>query len=75
MVLRVRLEMILELEDTLAENGNLNFGRTGVVLEPLIIRDNLGFQIRRQCHARVNTPRLTLIFVLFLYKRNTVDRP
>jgi len=61
MVLAVRLEMILELLDTLAEDCNLDFWRTGIGLVDFVLRNYLLFSVGRQGHARIDTPRLFLI--------------
>ena len=61
MVLAMRLEMILELLDTLAEDGYLNFWRTDVSFVNSVLRNYLLFRIGRQRHARIDTPRLSLI--------------
>ena len=62
MVFAVRLEMILELQNTLAQDCYLHFWRTGVGLVDPICCNCLLFCIRRQSHARIDTPRLVLIF-------------
>jgi len=61
MIFAVRLEMILELLDTLAEDRNLNFWRTGVGLVDPIRYYYFLLGIGCQCHSRIDTPRLSLI--------------
>ena len=61
MIFAVRLEMILELQNTLAEDCYLNFWRTGVSFVNSVLCYNFLLAIRRQCHARIDTPRLFLI--------------
>jgi HEAT repeat protein len=61
MVLAMRLEMILQLLDALAEDGDLDFWRAGVSLMNSVLRNYLSFRIGRQGHARIDTPRLSLI--------------
>lgn len=61
MVFSVRLEMILELLNTLAEDCDLDFWRTGVRLVNAILRNYLLFGVGRQGHAGIDTPRLFLI--------------
>lgn len=66
MILAMRLEMIRELLNALAEDRYLNFWRTGVGLMDSVFCYRLLFRIGRQCHARIDTPRLVLIS-FFLY--------
>jgi len=60
MVFLVRLEVVRKLEDPLAEDRYLNLWRAAVILVLPVLRDNLRFQISRQCHSRMGTPRLYL---------------
>jgi len=62
MIFAVGLEMILELQDTLTQDCYLHFWRTGVGLMDPICCNCLLFSVRRQSHARIDTPRLFLIF-------------
>jgi len=71
MVLAVRLEMILELLDALAENRYLDFRRTDVCFMNAILRYYLLFRIGRQSHARIDTPRLSLIVFVLLQNSTT----
>src|SRR5215218_7986082 len=48
-VLRVGLEMLGQVIDTLAENRNLHLGRPGVALVRLVVPDDLGFLVSGQC--------------------------
>ena len=64
MIFTVRLEMILELLDALAEDCYLNLWRTGVCLMNSELCNYLQLGIGRQGHARIDTPRLTLISFL-----------
>ncbi|HLJ48376.1 MAG TPA: hypothetical protein VKU01_20315 [Bryobacteraceae bacterium] len=65
MVLLVSLEMIVEVGNPLTQNRYLNFWRPGVSLVGLVLGDNALLNISRQCHYRIDTPRLTLIsFIL-----------
>ncbi len=41
-VIGMTLQMLGELEDTLGKNGDLDFGRTGVVLVGGVLADNFG---------------------------------
>ena len=61
MVFGVRLEMILELFNALAEDCDLDFWRTGVRLVDAIFCNYLLLAVGRQGHARIDTPRLFLI--------------
>ena len=63
MIFAVHLEMILELQNTLAQDGYLYFWRTGVGIVDSKLRDRLCLRISRQCHSRIDTPRLFLIFL------------
>jgi hypothetical protein len=60
-ILLIRLEMVPKLEDALAQNCNLNLWRTDIGGVNPILRYDVLLRGRRQCHARKNTPRLTLI--------------
>ena len=60
-VFAVSFEMVLELEYTLAQDCNLHLRRTGIGLVNFVFGNYFRFQNSRQCHARVKTPRLTLI--------------
>jgi len=62
MIFAVRLEMILELQNTLTQDGYLYLWRTGVCFVNSESCHYLLLRIRRQSHARIDTPRLTLIF-------------
>ena len=64
MILAMHLEMIHELHNTLAKDRYLNFWRTGVGLVGPVFCYYFVFGIGRQCHARIDTPRLTLISFL-----------
>ena len=64
MILGVSLEMILELFNALAEDGYLNLWRAGVGFMDAVIGNHLLLGIGRQGHARIDTPRLTLISFL-----------
>jgi hypothetical protein len=72
MILAVRLEMILKLLDALAENRYLDFRRADVCLVNAILRYYLLLRIGRQSHARIDTPRLSLI-VFVLLQNSTRD--
>jgi hypothetical protein len=65
MILAVHLEMIHELQNTLAEDRYLNLWRTGVGLVGSVFCDYFVFGIGRQGHARIDTPRLVLISFFF----------
>src|SRR5436309_9667816 len=60
MVLLVRLEMLRQLRETLAQQSNLNFWRSSVGFMSLMIGKNLPFDLYRQCHSRVAAPCLLL---------------
>jgi len=62
MIFAVCLEMILELQNTLAQDCYLHFWRTGIGFVNPICCNCLLFCVRRQSHARIDTPRLFLIF-------------
>jgi len=64
MIFAVRLEMILELQNALTQDCYLYFWRTGIGFVNPISCNCLLFCIRRQSHARIDTPRLTLISFL-----------
>jgi hypothetical protein len=61
MIFAMRLEMILQLLDTVAEDGYLDFWRTDVSFVNSILCYQLLLGIGRQRHARIDTPRLSLI--------------
>jgi hypothetical protein len=63
MVLLVRLEMVRELQNSLAQDGYLYLWRPAIGFVLLELANNLLFNLGRQCHSRIDTPRLTLIFV------------
>src|SRR5260370_32038659 len=65
MILAMHLEMIHELQNTLAKDRYLNFWRTGVGLVGSVFCDYFIFGIGRQSHARIDTPRLVLISFFF----------
>ena len=64
MILFVRFEMILELQNTLAQDGYLHLWRTGIGVVDSKLGNCLFLRISRQCHSRIDTPRL---FLTFLY--------
>jgi hypothetical protein len=66
MILAMHLEMIHELQNTLAKDRYLNLWRTGVGLVSPVFCDYFVFGIGRQCHARIDTPRLVLISFFLL---------
>src|ERR1700731_4754 len=55
--------MILELQNTLAQDGYLYLWRTGVGIVDSKLCNRLCLRISRQCHSRIDTPRLFLIFL------------
>ena len=61
MVFRMLLEMIVELENTLAQDRYLDLWRTGVRFMHTVLGNLLLLGIGRQSHARIDTPRLNLI--------------
>ena len=63
MVFAMQLEMILELQNTLAQDGYLYLWRTGVGVVDSKLCNRLCLRISRQCHSRIDTPRLVLIFL------------
>jgi hypothetical protein len=65
MILLVRLEMVRELFNAMAEDRYLNFWRTGIRLVNSELCYNFLLDIRRHCHARIDTPRLFLISFFF----------
>ena len=71
MVLSVHLEMILELQNTLAQDGYLYLWRTCIRGVDAKRRDHLFLRISRQCHSRIDTPRL---FLIFLYGNRIAHR-
>ena len=71
MVFLVRLEVLCELENPLAEDRYLDLWRTAVSLVLLVLLDYLRFQISRQCHSRIGTPRLYLNPVYVPIQNNT----
>src|SRR5579884_740137 len=58
-VFLVRLEVIPELEYTLAQDCDLNLWRPAIVLVRTILRDYVLSDFSRQCHSRMETPRLS----------------
>jgi hypothetical protein len=61
MVLAMQLEMILKLQNTLAQDCYLDLWRTGVGFVNPVLRNYFKLGISRQCHSRIDTPRLFLI--------------
>jgi hypothetical protein len=49
-VLRVGLEVLGEVSDSFAENGDLNFRRSGVGVVRTVRSDELGFAVFVKCH-------------------------
>ena len=70
-VLLVGLEMPLQLRDTLAQQGNLNFWRPSVGLVALIRRKNLPLGVCRQCHSKGSCSLSSLNLVLVPTQDNT----
>src|SRR5688572_13907339 len=50
MIFRVRLEVLGEIADAFAENGDLNFRRAGVGFVCAVRRDELGLTVLIECH-------------------------
>ena len=50
-ILRVGPEVLLKLKDSLAQKGNLDFGRPHVVLLPPVFADYFLLNVCRQSHA------------------------
>src|SRR3990167_1858991 len=50
MILRVGLEVLGEIADAFAENGDLNFRRAGVGIVRAVRRDELGLAVFIECH-------------------------
>ena len=50
-IFRVGPEMLLKLKDSLAQKGNLDFGRPHVVLLPPVLADYYLLYVCRQSHA------------------------
>ena len=71
MILFVRFEMILELQNTLAQDGYLHLWRTGIGVVDSKLSNCLFLRISRQCHSRIDTPRL---FLTFLYGNRITHR-
>ena len=69
-IFAVRLEVILKLQNTLAQDCNLDFWRPGIGFVNSVLRYDLLFCVCRQCHSRKDTPRLDLI-AFVPYKDNT----
>ena len=61
MVFAMQLEMILQLQNALAQDCYLDFWRTGIGFMNSVRCNYLLFRISRQCHSRKDTPRLNLI--------------
>ena len=68
MIFAVRLEMILELQNSLAQNRYLDLWRTGIGFVDPIISNNFFLSFSRQCHSRKDTPRLNLYLLLFFIR-------
>src|SRR5580698_5684099 len=66
MVLGVRFEMRHQLIDTLAQDRDLHFWRTGIRFVDTERCDRLAFNCARQCHAGIDTPRLFLTVLIQL---------
>jgi hypothetical protein len=61
MVFAMQLEVVLELQNALAQDGYLDFWRTGIGFVDSVICNYLFLGFGRQCHSRIDTPRLDLI--------------
>ena len=64
MIFAVRLEMILELQNTLTQDRDLYLWRTGIRFVYSVCCDYLLLGIGCQRHSRIDTPRLNLISFL-----------
>jgi len=71
MVLIVRLEMLGEFSDTLAQERNLHFRRAGVRFVDPILSNRLVLDVYRQRHARVDAPCLLVISFLYVLQDST----
>jgi hypothetical protein len=71
MVLTVQFEVVLELQNSLAQDGYLYVWRTGIGVVDSKLCNRLCLRISRQCHARIDTPRL---FLIFLYGNRIAHR-
>jgi hypothetical protein len=74
MIFAVRLEVILELHNTLAQNRDLNFWRTGIRPVNSVRGDYLLLGIGFQGHSRIDTPRLNLISFLSFTAYHSLGR-
>jgi hypothetical protein len=63
MVLLMRLEVIVQLGEPLAQQRNLNFRGAGVGLPPLIACNNLLLYVGSQRHLTATTPLSSLYLV------------
>jgi hypothetical protein len=60
----VRLEMLRQLQNLLTQDRYLYLWRTSIRLVDLVFRNRILLNFTRQCHSRIDTPRLLpLIFV------------
>jgi hypothetical protein len=64
MIFAVRLEMILELQNTLTQDCYLYLWRTGIRFMNSVCCNYLFLGIGCQRHSRIDTPRLNLISFL-----------
>jgi hypothetical protein len=62
-VLLVRFEVLGQLAEPLAQQRNLDFGRAGIGLPPLIACDNLLFGVGSQSHRTATAPLSSLYLV------------
>src|SRR6185369_9241941 len=57
MILDVRFEMVAETVDARRQKRYLHLGGTGVALGSLVVGDDLGLLLNRDCHASYSRPR------------------
>jgi len=62
MIFRMRTKVLLELYDSPAQYRNLHLWRAGIRFMDPELRNYVTFCFTRQCHSKIDTPRLFLIF-------------
>lgn len=75
MILGMGLEVILQLEDPLAQNRNLHFRRAHIGLMKPIFVNHLRFRLLGQRHSTVTAPSPIPIRLLFVKKNSTACQP
>src|SRR5690349_15879846 len=71
MILRMRRKVFLELQNALAQDRHLHLWRAGIRFMDPELRNDFTFSFSRQCHSKIDTPRLFLNRLRIVKKDNT----